>query len=152
MRCDFYSGEWHNGDKRITVDAPLDRAPLLIRANGIIPMGKVMPSVGEQPDDLRQAFIFPHPERGSGSFTLVEDDGVTLAYQSQMQTEVKLEVAAEPDRVALRVSARGQHPLPYREIEFILPQSETRPTQVNGSHRSWVDESGRRHVVVAVSK
>jgi alpha-glucosidase len=151
MWCDFYSGEWHKGGKRIAVDAPLDRAPLLIRANGIIPMGKVMPSVGEQPDDLRQAFIFPHSERGSGSFTLVEDDGVTLAYKSGMQTEVKLEVAAEPDRVALRVSAHGQYPLPYHEIEFILPQSETRPTQVNSAHRSWVDEYGRRHVVVTIS-
>jgi alpha-glucosidase len=152
MWCDFYSGEWHNGGRTITVDAPLDRAPLLIRANGIIPMGKVMRSVGEQPDDLRQAFIFPHPERGSGSFTLIEDDGLTVTYKSGMQTEVKLEVAAEPDRVGLRVNARGQYPLPYHEIEFILPQSETRPMQTTGSHRSWVDESGRRHVVVAVSK
>jgi alpha-glucosidase len=146
---DFYSGARYRGGETITPDAPLDRIPLLVRAGGIIPMGKAMRYIGEQPDDLRQAFVFPHSGEGRGAFTLIEDDGVTLNYQRGEYARVELKVDSARDEIALSVEARGNFDLPYQTIEFILPRGETR--RVNARGETWVDADGRRHLVVQLN-
>jgi alpha-glucosidase len=149
--CDFHTGQWHHGGQTIEADAPLERIPLFVPAGSIIPMGKVMRHVGEQPDDLRQAYVFPHPGRGRGTFTLVEDDGISLGYQRGEVTDVTLEVSSEPDLVAVQVHPpRGGYPLPYTEIEFILPPGEARPLHAPERRQVQADAQGRRHIVVPV--
>lgn len=148
--CDFHTGEWHRGGQTVETDAPLERIPLFVPAGGIIPMGKVMRHVGDQPDDVRQAYVFPHRRAGRGKFTLIEDDGISLGYQRGEYTEVTLEVIAEPDRISLQVHPpRGDYPLPYNEIEFILPPDEKRPVQAEGSNVR-PDARGRPHLIVLV--
>jgi hypothetical protein len=111
----------------------------------------VMRHVGEQPDDLRQAFVFPNPNHGRGIFTLVEDDGISLGYQRSEYTEVALEVSSEPDRISLQVHApRRGYPLLYREVEFILPAGEARPVQVRNGQETLVDAQGRRRIVIPI--
>ena len=143
--CDFYTGKWHRGSQEITVDAPLERIPLFVPAGGIIPMGKVMRHVGAEPDDTRQTFVFPHPNEGRGTFTLIEDDGVTLGYQRGEYTQVRLEVAARRDTITLRAQTRGNYRLAYKTIEFILPPGETRRVDAPGD--TWTDTDGRTHIV-----
>jgi alpha-glucosidase len=55
--CDFYSGEWYRGGQEIELDAPLERLPLVVRADGMIPMGKAMKHVGAESDDVRNGWI-----------------------------------------------------------------------------------------------
>ncbi len=149
--CDFHSGQWASGGQAVTAGAPLERIPLFVPAGGIIPLGRWMRHVGEQPDDLRQAYVFPHPQEGRGTFTLVEDDGISLGYRRGQVTTVTLEVAAGPDRVALAVHPpRGGHPLPYREIDFVLPPGEVRPLQAPAGSPQWTDDAGRRHIRLPV--
>jgi alpha-glucosidase len=151
--CDFHSGAWSSGGQVVEADAPLERIPLFVPAGGIIPLGKVMRYVGEQPDDLRQVYVFPHPEQGRGEFTLVEDDGVSLGYQRGEYAEVKLQVIARPKDVTLRVHRpRGNYPLPYTEVEFILPPGEKRPVAVEAGSEIEPGEDGRRRIVVPVSR
>jgi len=143
---DFYIGERYSGGQTIEAEAPLERIPLFVPASGIIPL-----RAESLRDDRRQAFVFPHPQRGRGSFTLVEDDGISLGYQRGEYTEVTLEVIAEPQRLSLQVHPpRGRYPLPYTEIEFILPPGEMRPVQAEGGE-VWTDAQGRRHISVPVS-
>ncbi len=142
-------GEWHESGQTLEVQTPLERIPLFVPAAGIIPQGKVMRYVGAMADDLRQAYIFPHPRRGSGSFRLIEDDGLSLAYQRGEYAEVGLEVVAEPEETCVRMHIRrAAYPLPYRQIEFVLPHNETRPVQTETPVGSWTDHEGRRHIVV----
>jgi alpha-glucosidase len=149
--CDFYTGQWYTGGQTIEVEAPLERIPLLAPAGGILPMGKVMRYVGEQPDDVRQAFVFPAPEGGRSVFTLIEDDGVSLAYRRGESAAVTLEVEATPERITLSTpSVRGNYPLPYREIEFVLLPGENRPVQTAMDSYTRTDEYGRRRIAVAV--
>jgi hypothetical protein len=42
---------------------------------------------------------------------LIEDDGYTLGYQRGEYSEVKLEVTATRDRIALQASRRGSYRL-----------------------------------------
>jgi alpha-glucosidase len=148
---DFHTGEWHAGGQIIHAEAPLERIPLFVPAGGIIPMGKIMRYVGEQADDVRQVYVFPHPGQGRGRFTLVEDDGVSLNYQQGEYAEVPIEVMADARAISLQVHPpRGWYPLPYSEIEFILPSTEKRPIRVEGRGEIWADAQEPRHITVPV--
>lgn len=124
--CDFHTGQWHDGGQTIELDAPLERIPLLIRAGGILPMGKVMKHVGAQPDDMRQLLLFPHPDGGTAQFTLVEDDGVSLDYQRGAQCKLNLTLTASRDEIHLAIDQQGNYPLPYTQFEIVLPDGERR--------------------------
>jgi alpha-glucosidase len=159
--CDFYTGEWHYAGQTIEAEAPLARIPLFVPSGGILPMGRVMPNLsagtprseGGQADDLRQAYVFPHPHQGLGEFTLVEDDGLTLNYQRGEFSLVTLQVAASPDHIGLRaLRARDSYPLPYEEIEFILPPGEQRPVRGPAGIQSWIDAEGRLRATIPVSE
>jgi len=143
---DFYSGAKYRGGQTMVADAPLERIPLFVRAGGIIPLGKVMPHFGAEPDDVRQAYVFPPLGEGRGQFTLIEDDGVTLNYQRGEFTEVSLQVIATANTLELRAEARGNFALPYSRIEFVLPSGETRAIKSTGETR--MDDQGRRHMMI----
>lgn len=147
---DFHTGQRYAGGQTVIVDAPLDRIPLFVPVGGIIPMGRAMRFIGEQPDDLRQAYVFPHAGEGRATFTLIEDDGVSLDYRRGIYTSITLEVIATPDSLTLTIQLSGGYPLPYPEIEFILPPGETRPIQAAGLHNQWTADDGRQHVHISV--
>ncbi len=147
---DWYTGFWYTGQRTVEVDAPLERIPLLVPAGGIIPMGRAMRYVGEQPDDVRQVYVFPHPQQGEGAFTLIEDDGVSLGYQRGEFSEVRLSVTSSPAEIILGCRVGGGYPLPYDQLEFILPPGEQRPVRAGEDATTTVDAEGRRHIVVRV--
>jgi hypothetical protein len=109
---------------------------MLISLAGLFLAHKLILEVGNQQDDDQD-----HAERGE--FTLIEDDGLTLGYQRGEYSEVKLEVAATSDHISLHAIRRGNYPLPYQRIEFVLPPNETRQVTVSG--KTWIDSQGRIH-------
>ena len=74
---DFWTGDRYEGPGGITVPAPLDRLPLLVRAGAILPMGPVVQHTGERPLDEVTLLIYPE---GTSRFELYEDDGRSNAY------------------------------------------------------------------------
>lgn len=114
-------------------------------------MGRMMRHVGDEPDDVRRAHVFPHRAQGRAAFTLVEDDGISLDYQRGGYSEVRLELVTEPHAIGLRVSReQAGYPLPYSEVEFILPPGETRPIRVEAGSEIQPGGDGRRRVLVPV--
>ncbi len=85
----FPSGKWINfwtdeivdGDKSITVDAPLGKMPIFVKQGSIIPMAPLMKYSDERPVDTLTIRVYPSAKE-STSYTLYEDDGRTLEYQS----------------------------------------------------------------------
>jgi alpha-glucosidase len=138
--CDFYTGQWHEGGQAIEVDAPLDRIPLFVADGGMLPMGTVMRHVGEGVDDQREVYVFT---RSHATFTLVEDDGVSLDYRHGAFTTVELSMTLMDGQLA--ASARMTHagyPLPYDRVTFIVATDA--PTTV----RHATLENGRWRVTV----
>ncbi|MGL4369914.1 MAG: DUF5110 domain-containing protein [Spirochaetota bacterium] len=129
---DFYTGVRYTGEKTVILDAPLEHIPLLVRCGGIIPAGGEMKYVGEKADDRRDILLFPHRGSGSGSFTLIEDDGVSTDYQKGIVTELSFSMTSDEKAVALSFVKKGGYGLPYRSISVILPQGEERELTVNG--------------------
>ncbi len=78
---DYWTNAVYGGGTTVTINAPLDEIPVLIRAGSIIPMQQTMNYADEFPADTLLLSIYPDPNV-SAVFTFYEDDGKTLAYQT----------------------------------------------------------------------
>ncbi|MCS6872813.1 MAG: glycoside hydrolase family 31 protein [Anaerolineae bacterium] len=104
---DWHTGARYEGGKTVTLDAPLNRLPLLARAGALIPT---------EQDGKRRVYVFP-PRAGESAFDLFEDDGVSLAYRQGGYRLIRLRMQADEQQVVLRAEA---------EVEWILPCGEQR--------------------------
>lgn len=146
---DYANGTRYTGGQTVTLDAPLDRIPLLARAGALIPLGKPVRNVGAEPDDWREVRAYPPIESGEAHFTLVEDDGHSLAYRRGAYTELRLTVRTTPDTLALSAEpVHAGYPLAYEAIEFALPPTETRP--LDPPAETWTDSDSWRRARVPV--
>lgn len=82
------------GGTRVTVEAPLDRIPLFVRAGSIIPNGPVEDYVGQKRDDVTLQ-VYPTAD-GQAHGWLYQDDGVTPACDrgAYRETELKWNAGA----------------------------------------------------------
>ena len=83
---DFWSGKTISGSKTETVDAPLDRIPIYVKAGSILPMGPLIQYAGQSADPLEIRIY-----RGAGgAFTLYEDEGDSYDYEKGKYSEIPL--------------------------------------------------------------
>lgn len=110
---DWWSGEAFEGSTHILAQAPLERMPLYVRAGSIIPMAPVMQYVDERPLDQLTLRIW----KGTGEFTLYEDDGHTFDYKRQVFCTTTYRVSSEGERTIVEIGGREGRFLPAgREI------------------------------------
>ncbi|HXW34959.1 MAG TPA: TIM-barrel domain-containing protein, partial [Acidimicrobiales bacterium] len=90
---DFFTGATFTGPSTATLEEPLDRMPVFVRAGGIIP---------EQSSSVGRSTNSSHPltldvwAGSNGSFTLYDDAGVGLGYTEGQRTETRITVSSEP--------------------------------------------------------
>ncbi len=90
MWFDFWNDIQYAGGASITYGTPLDIMPLFVKAGSIVPMQAVMNFSNERPLDT--LFLHTYPSSGEATrFTLYEDDGYTLAYQSGQYARTLIE-------------------------------------------------------------
>jgi alpha-glucosidase (family GH31 glycosyl hydrolase) len=99
---DFWTGARHEGPGGITVEAPLDRLPLFVRAGAIVPMGPVVQHTSERSLDDITVLIYP---AGASRFELYEDDGRTNDYRRGHHALTPLECATGPEGVTVSIGA-----------------------------------------------
>lgn len=75
---DYWTGARHAGNRTIEYAAPPDVMPVFVKAGAIIPMQPATANIGEKPLDPLTLDIYPS---GRSSYTLYEDDGLTLDCQ-----------------------------------------------------------------------
>ncbi|MFD9458756.1 TIM-barrel domain-containing protein [Streptomyces sp. NPDC059985] len=89
---DYWSGRtyagpgWLNGYR-----APLDTLPLFVKGGAVVPMWPRMNHTGEKPVSTLTYDIHP---RGSSTFSLYEDDGLTRAHESGAFARQRVDVTA----------------------------------------------------------
>ena len=74
---DYWTNERLSGGRTVTVDAPIDRIPVFVRAGSILPMGAVVPSTAAR-QDIERIRVYPGRD---ANFDLYDDDGVSYDYQ-----------------------------------------------------------------------
>jgi alpha-D-xyloside xylohydrolase len=84
---DFWTGYRHPGGSSITVETPLEKIPLFVRAGGIIPLGPFLQHTGEKPGAPLELRIYPGSD---GAFTLYDDAGDGYAYENGERTTIAL--------------------------------------------------------------
>jgi alpha-glucosidase len=99
---DWWSGEAIDGLTHILVHAPLERMPLYVRAGSIIPMAPVMQYVDERPLDQLTLRIW----KGTGEWTLYEDDGHTFEYKTGASCTTTYRVRTEGQQTLVEIKAR----------------------------------------------
>jgi alpha-glucosidase len=152
---DFWTGARHEGPGGVTLEAPLERLPLLVRAGAIVPMGPVVPHTGVPQAEIT-LLIYP---AGTSRFEMYEDDGRSSAYRdgryaltaiecvagragasvrigepagdrSQVPPDRRYVIRMRLDRPADAVGLAGHGPLPRR------------PGPAEGTAGWWVDADG----------
>lgn len=129
---DYHTGFWYEGGQTITIAAPLDYTPLLVRAGAIIPINDAEIHFNTKDKDERGFMLFPTKGNREISYTLYEDDGLTNDYLKGIYTMVKVELTCDETRINLEVNQEGKYQLPYDQIRFYLPKGETRGVTING--------------------
>ena len=74
---DLFSEEYYSGGRTLTLDTPLDRFPVLVRAGSILPLSSGIRSAGDQTAPMDELLVFS----GSNGETLFyDDDGDGMDY------------------------------------------------------------------------
>jgi alpha-glucosidase len=130
---EFWSGALHAGGQDIVVAAPLDGIPLFVPAGGMIPMTEPSDYTRLHDEPSRALRVFPAQTDGSSTFTLYEDDGLSLAYRKGEFAEVAFELSTTRDSIALSATKTGRYALPYTRIRVVLPEREHRRIALDGN-------------------
>lgn len=126
---DFWSGDRFEGGQTVTLPAPWDRPPLLVREGSVLPLNLAEQHFGERAD--RPGFaIFPPAGSGRVDDEFFDDDGESEAYRSGRFGRWRLAVAADQGRLAIAVDATGERPPAAREVTLLLRRQETRAIHV----------------------
>jgi len=89
---ELFNHNIYNGKQWITVDAPIDKIPVFLKAGGFIPMQEVQQYVGEKKIDQLEIVVYP---ASSGTYSLYEDDGISYNYKNGIYsvTDFSLQVS-----------------------------------------------------------
>jgi alpha-glucosidase len=74
---EYWSKQRHRGGEYVTVEAPLERLPLFVRAGAIVPMTEPVEHTGQKTDEILLG-VYPGP--GATGY-LYEDDGESLEHE-----------------------------------------------------------------------
>ena len=132
---DYFTGATYRGPADVTLQVPLDRMPVFVRAGGIVPEEAGQSSVdaaGAGPLTLK---VF---SGGSGRFTLYNDAGEGLGYASGQYAQTPLSYAESGGASKLVVAAdRGRYPgQPAARAYAVDLADVTAPTAVSVDDRA----------------
>ncbi|MBE3561151.1 MAG: DUF5110 domain-containing protein, partial [Ktedonobacteraceae bacterium] len=111
---DYWDGSEYPGEATIELAAPLDRWPLLVPGNSILPSGPLMQYTDERPTDPLTFSCYMTSD-GQASFTLYEDDGNSQAYRSGAFALTTVSCRVENDLVTVRIDEQQNNYQPQRE-------------------------------------
>ncbi|MEY8771134.1 TIM-barrel domain-containing protein [Erwinia sp. ACCC 02193] len=128
---DFYTHQWYSGGQWITLAAPLEKLPLLVRAGAGLPISERLQHVDARADDSRELLLFPQRGIGTASGCLFEDDGESWGYKEGRALLLHWEMRCEADAVRVSFSRQGQFKPAWRRLAVSLPAGERRRLFIN---------------------
>ncbi len=145
---DFRSGKGVEGPAQLAVHAPLGRIPLFVRGGGVLPLGNVRRSTIEPLTELTLA-IYPD---GESSWSWIEDDGESMAYEQGQIAETRVRVTQEGERISIHVEARRGPFEPHPRTLAFQIQVPARPERVlvdGEAHEGWAWDEARGAVTLS---
>ncbi|NCD21185.1 MAG: alpha-glucosidase, partial [Actinobacteria bacterium] len=105
---DWHTGEYLDGGRWVTADAPLERIPLFARDGAVIPMLPEAPpsTAGLAPREIELHVFLPH-RIGQRTTFFQEDDGETLAHAGGARVRTTVTVTQTKNRWTVRGDVDG---------------------------------------------
>jgi alpha-glucosidase len=114
---EWHSGAPYAGPGQTSVNLSLQALPTFLRAGAIVPTGPVLQYSDQAPLAPLQLDLFPAPE--ISEFTLYEDDGETLEYESGDYASIRYELQSTTSGARLTAGAReGGYAVPERALKL----------------------------------
>jgi alpha-glucosidase len=98
----YWTGRSYTGTAAVA--APIDQAPVFVKAGSIIPMGPPLRWVDELPADPLTLDIYP---QGLTSYTLYEDDGLSEGYLGGAYSTTQFSSDATSGKPAITIGAQA---------------------------------------------
>lgn len=114
---DFWNNRQYTGNQDIVVNAPLDKLPLFIKKNTILPWGNPVDHISDEPDKTMTFKVFGD----QGSYDHYQDDGTDFKYQAGEFNHYTLSV--NDDQVSVQLPHHGFKPA-YKKITVELPDKQ----------------------------
>lgn len=156
---DFVDGKSYSGPSWVTLPAPIDRIPVLVKQGGVIPMQPVMQYVGQRGADPLTLLVCL---ADSSKAEYYEDDGLSFEYTKGVSALRTVEQVSSSTRHVIRFSAQqGSYRLARHGLELEIRGFEKRPSDVRAVVaadrnrsilQSWHFDELTRHLVVSVSE
>ncbi len=128
MWYDFWTREKIEGGTFVTVDAPLDRIPMFVRAGAIIPTQPVMQYVGERSVDPLVFTCYPGENANSEYY---EDDGRSFEYEKGVYYKRAIRLGETSASLIVTFSpVEGTFRPPDRSIEVRLIDVPNAPVSI----------------------
>lgn len=131
---DYWTQHYYAGGQTITVDAPLERLPLFVRAGALLPATDASDDAAKTEETSRTLHYFPPPvnvaAESATDTVLYEDDGLQVVHGSDHHVLHRLCAHASASELRIEAKQEGSWPLPYRQIRVVLPRAEQRPLQL----------------------
>lgn len=106
---DFWNNAEYSGQQTIMVNAPIDKLPLFIKKDTILPWGNKVKHVSDQPEDVMTFRLFGD----CGAYRHYQDNGVDFKYQDGEYNEYYIEVSAG-GAVTVKLNKHGYQPTYHR--------------------------------------
>jgi len=129
---DYHGGQWYSGGQTITLPAPLEQLPLLVRAGTVLPTSERIACADAKQDRLRNLEIYPFMGCGESTLTVFDDDGESYGYQQGEYLSLHMTMRCDNQSIQLTITSEGQFKPSYSELTLKLPKGERRPLVVNG--------------------
>lgn len=121
------------GGDTVTVDAPLSKLPLFVRAGAFIPTADyAMENTGDLRRDRYTVNYFPY--LGESEFEMFEDDGrSTRSLADGAYSLVTFRGDATMERISIEVSAKGTYPgaPSAKDLRFVIHLLDGKPSTVS---------------------
>jgi alpha-glucosidase len=128
---DFNTGIWYEGGQEVTIPAPLNYTPLMIKTGGIIPINDSQITFETKDIDTRGFMIFPPKSNGDSCYESYEDDGVTNDYKKGIYSFVNVNVISTEEDINISITKQGKYELNYNTVRIYLPKGEKRKVIIN---------------------
>ena len=111
---DYWNGNIYPGAGWSEISAPLERWPLLVRGNSIIPTGPLMQYTNQHPTDPLTFTCYMEGD-DLAHYTLYEDDGETFAYQNGNFAQTSISCRVNSDEVVVEIEEQFDNYRPQRD-------------------------------------
>ena len=117
---DYWTNRKYDGGTMISVEAPLETAPMFVRGGAIIPSAPEMNYTGEKPVDPITFNLYPD-DKGNASTTLYEDDGISPAYKQGSFRRTTLTATRAGGVFTINIgAAEGSYNPGPRKFSFVI--------------------------------